>query len=183
MTIRVVLTDDHRVVTRGLKVFLESFADVQVVGVANSGEELLAQLPEWRPDVVVLDLLMPGGIDGVATMQRLNRAHPGIRVVALTASTDEARMQAVLRAGALGYVRKDADPELLLAAVRAVANGRRFIAHSPDGAHLAADLTPRELEVLRELAKGRSNREIASSFWSHRKLSSRMSRACCPSFN
>ncbi len=161
MTIRVALVDDHRVVTRGLRAFLESFADLAVVGVADSGEQLLSQIALWGPDVVVLDLLMPGGIDGVATMQRLRREHPAVRAIALTASTDEARMQAVLRAGALGYVRKDADPELLLAAVRAVAAGRRFIAHAADSPAVAADLSPREIDVLRELASGLSNREIA----------------------
>lgn len=162
VTIRLALVDDHRVVTRGLRTFLESFPDLVVVGVADSGEQLLAQAGDWRPDLVILDLLMPGGLDGVVTLQRLRSAHPEIRVVVLTASTDEARMQAVLRAGAQGYVRKDADPELLLAAVRAVAAGRRFIAHSPDVPGSAADLTPREIEVLRELAEGLSNREIAA---------------------
>ena len=133
-----------------------------MAGVAHSGEELVERLADWQPDVVVLDLLMPGGMDGVATMRRLTRDFPGIRVVALTASTDDARMQAVLRAGALGYVRKDADPELLLAAVRAVASGRRFIANSATSIDLAAHLSPREMEVLRELASGRSNRDVAA---------------------
>ena len=161
MTIRVALADDHRVVTKGLRAFLESFVDVQVVGVADSGEALLERLAEWHPDVVVLDLLMPGGMDGIATMRRLARDFPAVRVVALTASTDEARMQAVLQAGALGYVRKDADPELLLAAVRAVATGRRFVANSARSIDTTADLSPRELDVLRELASGLGNREIA----------------------
>jgi two-component system, NarL family, response regulator LiaR len=162
MTIRVVLVDDHRVVTRGLRAFMESFADVEVAGIADSGEDLLGRLAEWRPDVVVLDLLMPGGLDGIATMRRLKAAQPEVRVVALTASTDASRMQAVLRAGALGYVRKDADPELLLAAVRAVSRGRRFIAHSTDLPPWSADLSRRELDVLRALAAGLSNREIAA---------------------
>jgi len=161
VTIRVALADDHRVVTKGLRAFLESFVDVQVVGVADSGEALLERLAEWHPDVVVLDLLMPGGMDGIATMRRLARDFPAVRVVALTASTDEARMQAVLQAGALGYVRKDADPELLLAAVRAVATGRRFVANSARSIDTTADLSPRELDVLRELASGLGNREIA----------------------
>jgi two-component system, NarL family, response regulator LiaR len=133
-----------------------------VAGVAHSGEELVERLAEWHPDVVVLDLLMPGGMDGITTMRRIARDFPGIRVVALTASTDDARMQAVLRAGALGYVRKDADPELLLAAVRAVAQGRRFIANSAISIDLAAHLSPREMDVLRELASGRSNRDVAA---------------------
>lgn len=162
VTIRLALVDDHRVVSRGLQTFLESFADLSVVGVANSGEQLLAQAGTWRPDVVVLDVLMPGGMDGVVTTQRLRREHPTIRTIALTASTDDVRMRAVLRAGALGYVRKDADPELLLAAVRAVAAGHRFIAHSADSLDVAADLSPREIDVLSDVASGLSNKEIAA---------------------
>lgn len=161
MMIRVALADDHRVVTRGLRAFLESFPDVEVAGVADSGEELLAAIGTWGADVVVLDLLMPGGIDGISTMRRLKQEYPDVRVIALTASTDAARMQGVLRAGALGYVRKDADPELLLAAIRAVAKGRRFIANSTDHSPIVADVSPRELDVLRELASGLGNREIA----------------------
>src|SRR5580692_7921256 len=116
--ISIALTDDHRVVTQGLKLYLESFPDIRVVGVASSGEELLAQVDQWSPQVVVLDLLMPGGLDGVETARRLHQSHPEIRIVALTASVDEARLIGVLRAGASGYVRKDADPEVLLGAIR-----------------------------------------------------------------
>jgi DNA-binding NarL/FixJ family response regulator len=163
--IRVVLVDDHRVVARSLQAYLESFADIQVIGVASSGEELLRQLDSWKPDVIIQDLLLPGGIDGIETTRRVREAAPTVRVVALTASTDEARMTGVLRAGASGYVRKDADPEILLAAVRAVARGRTFIDPSVGGRILGAieDLTPREIEVVRLLASGRSNKEIADA--------------------
>src|SRR5262245_24452454 len=123
--INVGLADDHRVVTHALRLFFESFQDIRVVGTASSGEELVARISEWTmPGIVVLDLLMPGGIDGIETTRRLFEMFPTIRVVALTASTDDARMTAVLRVGATGYVRKDAEPELLLRAVRAVADGR-----------------------------------------------------------
>lgn len=165
--IAVALTDDHRVVTQGLKLYLESFPDIRVVGVASSGEELLAQVDQWLPQVVVLDLLMPGGLDGVETARRLHQSHPEIRIVALTASVDEARLIGVLRAGASGYVRKDADPEVLLAAIRAAAQGRTFVDPSVAGGLLTAAarppdaISPRELEVLRQIAFGRTNREIA----------------------
>jgi two-component system, NarL family, response regulator LiaR len=163
--IQVALVDDHQVVTHALRTFLESFPDMKVVGIASSGEELLEKISEWpRPDVVVLDLLMPGGIDGVETTRRLMEKHQGVRVVALTASTDDARMNAVLRAGAKGYVRKEAEPELLIRAVRAVHQGRSFIDPSAAGDALLAnrvpELSPREIEVLREAALGHSNREI-----------------------
>jgi DNA-binding NarL/FixJ family response regulator len=158
--------DEHRVVTRSLKAYLESFSDLRVVGIADSGEELLANLERWRPDVILQDLLLPGGMDGIEATRRAIARMPAVRVVALTASIDEARMMGVLRAGALGYVRKDAEPEVLLAAVRAVARGRPYI--DPAVGHQLVrspgpteDLTPREREVLRMLAIGRSNKEIA----------------------
>ena len=161
MTTRVVLVDDHRVVTRGLQVFLESFDDIRVVGVGRSGEELIARLAEWRPDVIVLDLLMPGGLDGIATTRRIMQSSPGVRVVALTASMDDARMEGVLRAGAAGFVRKDADPEQLLTAIRSAVTGRPFLRSASGRISSVSDLSPREVDVLNELAAGRSNREIA----------------------
>jgi DNA-binding NarL/FixJ family response regulator len=165
--IRIVLVDDHKVVTHSLKAYLESFPDLRVIGTAASGENLLAHLDEWAPDVILQDLLIPGGIDGIETTRRVIARGGRTRVVALTASFDEARMMGVLRAGAAGYVRKDAEPETLLAAVRAVAAGRTYIDPGV-AARLKADpvtdaLTPRELEVLRHLALGRSNREIAAT--------------------
>ncbi|MGV3519315.1 response regulator [Luteitalea sp.] len=164
----IVLVDDHRVVTRSLQAYLESFDDLKVVGVASSGEEALDHMDEWQPDVVLQDLLLPGGIDGIETTRRLLAHCPGVKVIALTALVDEPRMMAVLRAGALGYVRKDADPEVLLAAVRRVAAGRPYIdpgvtTHLMHAVTASDELTAREVEVMRELARGRSNKEIAAS--------------------
>lgn len=167
-TIAVALVDDHRVVTRSLRAYLESFPDIRVIAEAPTGEEFLAQLPALKPDVVLQDLLLPGGIDGIETTRRALAKCPGLRVIALTASVDEARMMGVLRAGALGYVRKDAEPEILLAAVRTVARGKpyidpgvsRFIIQTGD---TAEELTPRELDVLRQVALGKSNRDVAAA--------------------
>jgi two-component system, NarL family, response regulator LiaR len=166
--IRVVLVDDHRLVTRSLKAYLESFADLEVVGSAASGEELLERVIEWQPDIVLQDLLLPGGMDGIEATRRVLERRPETKVVALTASIDEARMMGVLRAGAAGYVRKDAEPETLLAAVRAVARGKTYIDPAVSGQLLHAssphdELTPREREVLRRLALGLSNKEIADA--------------------
>jgi DNA-binding NarL/FixJ family response regulator len=163
---RIVLVDDHRVVSRSLKAYLESFPDLRVVGIAGSGEELLRRLDEWRPQIVLQDLLLPGGISGIETTRHVLDRAPATRVIALTASADEARLMGALRAGAAGYVRKTAEPEVLLAAVRAVARGRTYIDPSV-ARHLAHDegpsLTAREMEVLRHLALGRSNRDIAAA--------------------
>jgi DNA-binding NarL/FixJ family response regulator len=159
------------VVTRSLKAYLESFPDMEVVGAAASGEELLEHLDEWQPDVVLQDLLLPGGIDGIETTRRIRQRAPTVQVVALTASMDEARMMGVLRAGATGYVRKDADPEVLLAAIRAVARGKTYIDPSlarqvmSNGSAGHDDLTAREREVLRQLALGQSNKEIGEALF------------------
>lgn len=140
------------------------------MGIAVSGEEMLEHLTEWAPQIVIQDLLLPGGMDGIETTRRVLERAPAVRVIALTASTDEARMMGVLRAGAVGYVRKDAEPETLLAAVRAVARGRTYIdpAVSREISQVAVasdDLTAREVEVLRRLALGRSNKEIANELF------------------
>jgi NarL family two-component system response regulator LiaR len=169
--IRLILVDDHTVVRRGIRTYLESFPDITVVGEAKSGETCLAQLEGWLPDVAVMDLLMPGGIDGIETTRQVRQLSPHTRVVVLTAHTDEARVIGALRAGAIGYVRKDADPELLLTAVRAAARGQSMLDPAIAGSVLqevvrgtavSPDLTERELTVLRQLAHGKTNREIAA---------------------
>ena len=99
--IRVVLVDDHRVVRQGLRTYLESFPDLEVVGEASSGEEVLRSIELWLPDVVVMDLLMPGGMDGVETIRCVRQLTPHSQVIALTSYTDDARIIAVLRAGAM----------------------------------------------------------------------------------
>jgi len=166
----VVLVDDHRVVRHGLRSFLEAFGDIQIVGMASSGEEAVEQLETWLPDVVVMDLLMPGGIDGIEATRRVRTIAPHTQVVVLTAYTDDARVVAALRADAIGYVRKDAEPEVLLQAVRAAARGQSVLDPTVAGAVLhellqgsaVNDLTDREKDVLRELAHGRTNKQIAA---------------------
>lgn len=169
--VRVVLVDDHHVVRRGLRSFLDSFDDLNVIGEAANGEELLSKVEAWLPDVVVMDLLMPGGITGIEATQKLRTLLPHTQVVVLTAFTDEARVIAALRAGAIGYVRKDAAPDLLLSAVRGAALGRSILDPKIAGAVLQElmeqstiepGLTERETDVLRQLAHGRTNREIAA---------------------
>jgi NarL family two-component system response regulator LiaR len=168
--VRVVLIDDHRVVRTGLRSYLESFPDVEVVGAASSGEEVLEKLEGWLPDVAVMDLSMPGGMDGIEATRRVRALSPHTQVVVLTAHTDDARVVAALRAGAIGYVRKDSDPEVFLAAVRGAARGQSVLDPAVAGSvlqdllrggPLVEELSEREKEVLRQLAHGRTNQEIA----------------------
>lgn len=170
--IRIVLVDDHRVVQSGLRSYLESFSDVEVVGTASSGEEALEKLEGWLPDVVVMDLRMPGGMDGIEATRRVRALSPHTQVVVLTAHTDDARVVAALRAGAIGYVRKDSDPEVFLAAVRGAARGQSVLDPAVAGSvlqdlvrggPLVEELSEREKEVLGQLAHGRTNREIAQA--------------------
>ncbi len=169
--IRIVLIDDHHVVRRGLRTYLESFPDLEVIGEAASGEEALRSIEAWLPDVVVMDLLLPGGMDGVEAIRRIRLLTPQTQIIALTSYTDDARVIAVLRAGAVGYVRKDAAPDILLASIHAAAHGQTLIDPAVAGVVLQdlsrnekpeATLSEREQDVLRQIALGRTNREIAA---------------------
>lgn len=170
--IQVVLVDDHHIVRRGLRNFLESFEDMRVMAEAANGEELLAQIETWLPDVVIMDLLMPGGIDGVEATKHARIRSPHTQVVVLTASTDEARLVGALREGAIGYVRKDAEPAVLLEAVRGAARGQTVLDPNVAGSvmeelvehsQIIDELTTREKEVLKQLAHGQTNREIGTA--------------------
>jgi len=170
--IRVVLVDDHQVARHGLQSYLKAFEDLAVVGEAASGEEVLQKIEGWMPDVVVMDLLMPGGLNGIETIKQVRTLLPHTRIVALTSSTDDALVGAALRAGAIGYVRKDANLDVLLSSIRAAARGQSLL--DPAVASVVMqelsrmgkpgiELTEREQEVLRQLALGRTNHEIAEA--------------------
>ncbi|MGB7338812.1 MAG: response regulator transcription factor [Phototrophicaceae bacterium] len=168
--IQVALVDDHHVVRRGIESFLTAMPDMKIVGSAESGEMLLEHLESWLPDVIVMDLYMPGGIDGIETTRQLRAISPHTQVVVLTAHTDDERVIAALRAGAIGYIRKESDPLLLVEAIRGANNGQSVIDPAVASAVLrdmtqqkipGIDLTERENEILLELAHGLSNKEIA----------------------
>ncbi|MBV9711780.1 MAG: response regulator transcription factor [Ktedonobacteraceae bacterium] len=170
--ITIVLVDDHHIVRKGLQRVLEMYDDMRVIGEAGSGEEVLQHIEEWLPAVVVMDMLMPGGIDGAETIRRLHALAPNVRVVMLTSYSDDTRVVAALRAGAIGYVRKEAEPELLLTSIRAAACGQSLLDPAVanvllqelihEGRHTPC-LTEREQTVLRQLALGQTNREIAET--------------------
>jgi DNA-binding NarL/FixJ family response regulator len=183
--VRVLAADDQRVVREGLVMLLGLLPDVEVVGTAGDGEEALALAAELRPDVVLMDLRMPR-VDGVEATRRLRASHPEIKVVVLTTYADDRSVLDALRAGALGYLTKDAGADEIRQALRRVADGQasldpavqkhlvEAIAGSaeeprpaadpsgPRGPQLPDGLTPREAEVLALIAAGLSNAEIAA---------------------
>ncbi|MBD0734562.1 response regulator transcription factor [Actinacidiphila alni] len=170
-TIRVLLVDDHQVVRRGLRTFLEVQGDIEVVGEAGDGEEGVARAQELRPDVILMDVKMPG-VDGIEALRLLRDAENPARVLIVTSFTEQRTVVPALRAGAAGYVYKDVDPVALADAIRSVHAGHVLLQPEVAGALLSQEqggtgqgrgnaLTEREREVLGLIADGRSNREIA----------------------
>ena len=172
---RILIADDHAVVRQGLKLLINSQPDMTVVGEAADGAAVLEQAAAIKPDIVVMDLSMPG-MNGLVATRALKEARPSVEVVALTRHDDETFLQEVLRAGASGYVLKQSNPVEFLQAIRAVAAGGVYLdpAMTPrvaDGlltrASGARDSAPtpiseRESDVLRLIAIGHSNKEVAA---------------------
>ncbi len=170
MTIRVLVVDDHSVVRQGLRMFLGLDGELDVVGEAANGQEALERARQLRPDVVLMDLIMPV-MDGITAIAALRRELPDTEVIALTSVLEDEKVIGAIRAGAMGYLLKDTHAEDLCRAIKAAAAGQ--VQLSPQAAARllrevkAPDnpetLTDRESEVLRLLAKGYSNKEIAQA--------------------
>lgn len=170
--IRVLLVDDHRLVRDGLATLLAAAGDIEVVGTAADGAEVVAAAADCTPDVVLMDLSMPA-VDGVQATKLLLRERPDVRVVALTSFSDQRQVAAALAAGAVGYLLKDTAPDALFDAIRAAHAGHAPLDPRVTKALLPSSAKPspvaqtglsaREIEVLRLAAKGLANKQIARS--------------------
>jgi len=167
--IRVMLVDDHAVVRSGLGAFLTAFDDLELVAEAGGGEEAVRLCEEAQPDVVLMDLVMPG-MDGAAATRAIREKCPHIQVIALTSFKEEALVEGVLQAGAIGYLLKNVSADELADAIREAHAGRPTLAPEAAQALIQStrkpqapgyDLTERELEVLALMVEGLSNPEIA----------------------
>ena len=170
--IRVLVADDHAIVRKGIRALLATEADIEVVGEAADGKEAVEKAERLHPDVILMDLVMPG-MDGIEATRRITTRQPEIRILVLTSFAEDEKVFPALKAGALGYLLKDAGPEELVQAIRQVYCGEsslhpaiarkvlQELSRPPERPLTPEPLTERELEVLRLIAKGKSNREIA----------------------
>ena len=174
--IRVLIADDHHVVRRGLLFFLKTQKDIEVVGEAKNGVEAVALVEKHTPDIVLMDLVMPE-MDGIEATKQITQKWPHIKVLMLTSFSDKDHVLPAMEAGASGYQLKDIEPDDLVASIRQIMRGENTLhpeantkleeglREEENKPHVLNPLTPREQDVLAELTKGKSNREIASSLY------------------
>lgn len=177
MAKRILIADDHGVLRGGLRALLEDEPDIEVVGEASSGEEVIALTQDLQPDIVLMDIGMPG-IDGIAATRAIKNTFPDIQVLVLSVYEDESLLREAIQVGAAGYIIKRAAEEELISAIKVVSRGDMYIhpaitrllfsqpspANPSDEASLET-LSPRELEVLGYLARGYTNRQIAETLY------------------
>jgi NarL family two-component system response regulator LiaR len=170
-TIRVMLVDDHDMVRRGLAAFLNVKSDLELVGEARDGTEAIREVPVCKPDVILMDLIMPE-MDGAAATRQIRRNYPDIQIIALTSFQEKELIREALQAGAIGYLLKNVSVDDLASAIRAAYSGQSILAPEVVQALLSSGsgvpegrqdygLTKREMEVLELLVQGLNNREIA----------------------
>ena len=169
--IRVMLVDDHLLMRDGLKLLLSTFDDIEVVGLAEDGEQAVALCGQLEPDVILMDLLMPN-MDGPAATQRIRAAYPQVQVIALTSFVEEELVQRAIQAGAQGYLLKNVSADQLNRAIQDAYRGQptldpaatQALMHAAHQPHpLGHDLTERERDVLALLVEGKPNKEIAEA--------------------
>ena len=174
-SVRVMIVDDHAVVREGLKNYLGAVGGFEVVGEAANGADALEAAKKSRPQVVLMDLVMPV-MDGIEATRKFHETLPAVKVIVLTSFVDDGKLFPALRAGAVAYLLKDVQPEELAETIRAAARGetrlsadvtQRLVAGLAGGAEQRPEdlLTEREMDVLRCLARGRSNKEIGADLF------------------
>jgi DNA-binding NarL/FixJ family response regulator len=176
MAIRVLIADDHHVVRRGLVFFLKTQKDIEIVGEAKNGEEAVELAKKLQPDIVLMDLVMPV-MDGIEATREIKKSVPNVEILMLTSFSDQEHVIPAIEAGAAGYQLKDIEPDELVEAIRQTVRGEKTL-HPKATTHLFqrftqkdtkedpfSVLTNREKEVLQEIAKGKSNKEIAASLF------------------
>lgn len=173
--IKVLLADDHSIVRAGLRRIVEESGDMAVVAEASDGNEAIQKVHKTEPDVAVIDISMPG-LDGLEVIGRLRSQYPDLPILVLTMHEEEQYVVRAIEAGAMGYITKRSAPEQLVAAIRKVKEGKRFltaaaaetlalrVARGAQGQSTLDMLSMRELQVLRRLAMGKTNREIAEAY-------------------
>ena len=165
---RVLVADDHKLIVEGIKRALDESEDFEVVGEASSGSQVLPLVRRTNPDLVLLDLRMPGA-DGLTCLSQIRKHHPDVKVVVLSVSTDENLIQTVLKRGASAYIVKSINPIDLPSALRQAVEGTVYNAiglpEAGDSTAKAAGLTDREIAILSALARGLSNEAIGKELW------------------
>lgn len=176
MPISVLLVDDHKIVRQGVRAYLHTLEDIQVVAESDSGAAAVAAVEEYAPDVVLMDLEMPGELDGIAATRQIRSRRPETQVIVVTSHHQDEYIFPAVRAGAISYLLKDVEPEELAAAIRKAAQGEAVLDSRVasrivqelqglrrDEVNPFTELSEREFEVLRLIAAGKSNAEIAQS--------------------
>jgi len=176
MTIKVLLVDDHKIVRQGVRAYLQTLSDIEVVAEADSGASAVALMEKLLPDVVLMDLEMPGELDGIAATRQIRKLRPETQVIVVTSHHQDEYIFPAVRAGAISYLLKDVEPEELAAAVRKAAQGEAMLDSRvasriiqelqgirKDEINPFTELSEREFEVLRLIAAGKSNNEIAKA--------------------
>jgi DNA-binding NarL/FixJ family response regulator len=179
MSIRILVADDHNVVRRGLVFFLKTQENIEIVGEARNGKEAVHMAQELKPDLVLMDLVMPV-MDGIEATRTIKKQFPNMKIMILTSFSDQDHVIPAIEAGASGYQLKDIEPDELIRTIKQLMKGENQL-HPKATTHLLSrfnainnnneerkpldDLTKREMEVLKEIAKGKSNKEISSSLF------------------
>ncbi|HUI73114.1 MAG TPA: response regulator transcription factor [Spirochaetia bacterium] len=175
-SIRLLIVDDHSIVRKGIKALLATENDMQVIGEAENGAEAVDKAASLKPDVVLMDLVMPE-MDGIEATRRITTDLPGTKILVLTSFAADDKVFPAVKAGALGYLLKDSTPDQLLEAIRQVHKGEpslepsiarkvlQELSHPGQGKQTTEPLTERELDVLRLIAQGMSNKEIATKIF------------------